>query len=213
MRYLKRYEKLLTKTLFKKVLVSHDFLTKFLREDDWSFIIKSHALVEAAVSEMLTAKIGDDRLHGIFRRLELSNGETGKLAFAKELDLLSSEQRSFVRRLSELRNLLVHNVEKIAFSLDNYVATMDSQQKKAWQSTVIWFSQKEVSKSQWHSIALERPKLALWFSVFMLVGLVNVDSIRFKELTRMVNLSDKNGFVDMNELLGMRLNRKKNSAT
>jgi len=213
MQYLKRYEKLLTKTFAKKLLVSYDFLEKFHEEDDWSFIIKSHSLVEAAVSELLTANIGDDRLHSLFRRLELGNGETGKLAFAKALNLLTSEQRSFVLSLSKLRNQLVHNFENIAFSISDHVAEMDRQQKKAWQTSIIWFSQNEAEKYQWHTIALQSPKLALWFSVFMLVGSINLDSARFKELTRLVNLSDKNGLVGMNELLGTKLKRKKNGAT
>jgi len=38
------------------------------REDDWSFIIKLHALLEAALTALLAAKIGQE-LHATFARL------------------------------------------------------------------------------------------------------------------------------------------------
>lgn len=113
---MKRYVKFVIDSFADRIRVSADFLLKLFNEDDWSFVIKSNALVEAVISELLTAKAGDDRLHSLFRRLDLSNVESGKLAFAKALDLLTSEQRQFIRRLSELRNSLVHNVEGLSFS-------------------------------------------------------------------------------------------------
>ena len=73
--------------------------------DDWSVLIKSHALVEGAVSSMLSAAL-DPRLRKVFSLLELGKDSTGKLEFAKALDMLTSEQRAFVRELSKMRNLV-----------------------------------------------------------------------------------------------------------
>lgn len=88
-----------------------DALTKFYAEDDWSFVIKSHALIERAVTGMLIETTGDDRLKRTFERLPLSYEEMGKLSVAKEFDVLTKPQRRFIRTLSQLRNNLVHKVK------------------------------------------------------------------------------------------------------
>ena len=65
------------------------FLNLLIKEDDWSFIIKLHALVEAAVSHLL-ASICGDRLLDIFTRLELSS----------DTILLQAKLQSFIQKLS-----------------------------------------------------------------------------------------------------------------
>ena len=64
------------------------FLYGLLKEDDWSFVIKGHAFVEAAVSHLLVTAIGKNELSRVVSNLELGNLRTGKLAFAEALDLL-----------------------------------------------------------------------------------------------------------------------------
>ena len=86
--------------------VPKGFFETLKAEDDWSFVIKSHALIEAACAEFLTARFGDYELLEVFSRLELSNKRTGKIAFLKELSLLNDDERRFVTELSELRNVL-----------------------------------------------------------------------------------------------------------
>ena len=76
--------------------------------DDWSFVIKVHALIEAAVSHLLAEVAGQPALLDVFTQLELSNGRTGKIAFAKALECLEDYERGSIRKLSELRNQLVH---------------------------------------------------------------------------------------------------------
>lgn len=67
------------------------FLVNLLiKEDDWSFIIKLHALVEAAVSHLLATICGEELLT-VFTRLQLSSETVGKLAFAKALHTLDTD--------------------------------------------------------------------------------------------------------------------------
>jgi hypothetical protein len=106
------------------------FLNLLVKEDDWSFIIKLHALVEAAVSHLL-ATICGDKLLGIFTRLELSSDTVGKLAFAKVLDVLDSDERTFIRKLSEIRNSFAHDVRQAGATLAAYVARLNKDQLKA----------------------------------------------------------------------------------
>ena len=79
-------------------------------ENDWSFVIKAHALAEAAVSHLLTEAVKRPELSDLFSRLDMSNKTTGKAAFVKALGLLGEEERRFVSAFSELRNRLVHDV-------------------------------------------------------------------------------------------------------
>jgi hypothetical protein len=92
------------------------------REDDWSFVIKSHAFLEAALTHLLADHLGKADLLPVFAYLETSNVRTGKLAFVKAFDLLDKGARRFIHTLSELRNDLVHEVGNVNFSFSSYVA-------------------------------------------------------------------------------------------
>ena|SRR5437660_11669723 len=64
------------------------FCLALLQENDWSFVIKLHALLETAVSQLLVHALGGEELVDVFSALEMSNTKTGKLAFVKTLGLL-----------------------------------------------------------------------------------------------------------------------------
>ena len=87
---------------------------------DWSFVIKLHALLETAVSQLLVHSLARKELADVFASLEMSHTKTGKLAFVKALDLLPKAHLDFIRALSELRNQLAHRVENVSFTLTEY---------------------------------------------------------------------------------------------
>src|SRR5882672_547760 len=107
------------------------FVNLLLKEDDWSFVIKLHALVEAAVAHTLAATCGE-KLLDVFSRLELGSSTIGKLAFAKALDLLDEGERKFIRRLSEIRNSFAHDVRQAGRTLADYVSKLDKNQLKSF---------------------------------------------------------------------------------
>ncbi|MBC2605747.1 hypothetical protein [Pelagicoccus albus] len=113
-----------------------DFLIKLLEEDDWSFVIKSHALIEASVTNLLIRRIGEPEMTKFVKRMPLSDSESGKVVLLKDLGLLDSGLRSFIRWYSELRNKLVHNLEHIDFQLESHFASLDPNQKKSWKKKV-----------------------------------------------------------------------------
>jgi hypothetical protein len=113
-----------------KLGLSSDFFKRLLQEDDWSFVIKLHALLEAVCSDLLTHRLAEPGLAGIVSRLELSNKTFGKMAFIKELELLDEESRRFISTLSEWRNNFVHNVQNCNASLSAIVDKMDSNELK-----------------------------------------------------------------------------------
>jgi hypothetical protein len=101
------------------------FLVSLWKEDDWSFVVKIHSLVEAAVTQRITAAVGDARLSPVFERLQLSHEKTGKLGFAKALGLLQPAELRYIHALAELRNRLVHYIDQVRFSFADYFASLD----------------------------------------------------------------------------------------
>lgn len=108
------------------------FFDSLVKEDDWSLVIKCHALLESATSRMLTLYFGKRCLGEIFTRMELSNRLTGKAAFISQLELIGRHQRAFISHLSELRNQLVHNVSNTCVSLPDLLYSLPAQKRSGY---------------------------------------------------------------------------------
>lgn len=105
--------------------VATGFFESLYDEDDWSFVIKLHALLESACTHLLNFHFTEPELADTFSRLELSGKPVGKTAILGKLGLLGKEHRRYVSALSELRNDLVHDIRNSSFSLDQYVSELD----------------------------------------------------------------------------------------
>lgn len=165
------------------------YLQMLLQEDDWSFVIKIHALVEAAVSQQLASKI-DKRLLQIFQRLELSDARSGKIKFAEALGLLPKDHCRFIQKLSELRNSLVHDISKTDFTFRTYLDSLDKNQRKAFIDWVVAFSTKE-ARSGWIQNATEDPKIPIWLFAINVVTYTTLTSIKANLDREMQNLAYK----------------------
>jgi hypothetical protein len=167
------------------------FLERLKTEDDWSFIIKVHAVIEAAVSHLLCSALGKDTLADVFSHLDLSDKRRGKMAFAAALDLLEKPDRRFVRSLSELRNALVHDVTNVGFSLSKHVAAMDSNKFSAFVKNFDSFSMgglvplggKDVPPEE---VFRREPKTAIWWSAMLTVAIIYLVKVteRFRSETK-----------------------------
>jgi hypothetical protein len=158
----------------------HEILYRLLKDDDWSLVIKSHAMLEAIVTNLIIAKTKEAQLKSIVERLPLHDSQIGKLAITKQYGLLTNGQLRFIRRASELRNELVHKLENIDFRFENYVASMDGNQRKAWSESLTWHSLGTEAAEAWAKAAVDNTKVAFWFSIFMLVTIVVLDSESLK---------------------------------
>ena len=166
--------------------VRNGFFSDLLKEDDWSFIIKSHALLESACAEILTEHSGVPEMINIYSRLELSAKTTGKIAFLKAFDLTIDRERRFITSLSELRNLLVHNVRNTTFNLFDHVAGLDKNQKKIFIESFgyAYLENDEQGKefiSQPQRV-IDMPKESIWLSLKYVLGIISVqiNSIRLE---------------------------------
>ncbi len=144
------------------------FFQSLLKEDDWSFVIKAHALIEGAVSQQLSITL-DSLLHKIFRHLELGDARTGKMIFAEALGLLSKDECTYIRKLSELRNLLVHDIRTTDFKFKAHIDSLDDNQRKAFLKWVVSYAAKD-ARNQWLNNARENAKFYIWlFSITMVM--------------------------------------------
>lgn len=130
-------------------------------EDDWSFVIKAHALVEATITHLLTAAV-DARLRGVFERLELSNSQTGKAVFAEKLGLIGEAERKFIRWFSELRNSLVHDVRNVTFTFETYSERLDKNQRSVFSDAVSGFLDAGPLRDQYKDLTVKHPQVAVW---------------------------------------------------
>ena len=134
-----------------KLSLPNNFFKKLLEEDDWSFIIKLHALIEAACTDLLMFHFDEPGLKNIISRIELGNKSVGKLSFIKELDLLGENYRKYIFSLSEWRNKFVHNVQNCNALLTDAVNLME---KGALKKFAIDFSPYETTLQKFNNSKL-----------------------------------------------------------
>lgn len=120
LQYMKEFE--------QRIGVRSGFFNELTREDDWSFVIKLHAFVEACLTNAICAVLGRPELEDVVSRLDTSNNQSGKLAIVKRLGMLNKPQRRFVAVLSELRNDLAHNARSVDFSFKQHMAAMPERE-------------------------------------------------------------------------------------
>ncbi len=126
------------KDLQAELGVTPAFFNSLLEEDDWSFVIKLHSLIEAAATHLLVEVLDKPKAKDVISFLELSNSRTGKIAFLDSMDLLDSNSRRFIQKLSEVRNKLVHNVANVNLSLEEFVANLPEADKKGFNKAFNW---------------------------------------------------------------------------
>lgn len=69
-------------TLETEIGIASGFFERLLQDgDDWSFVIKLHALAEAALTHLLTAAVGREELSDLFSSLPMADSRRGKLGY------------------------------------------------------------------------------------------------------------------------------------
>ena len=139
-------------------------------ENDWSFIIKLHALVEATVSHLLTEQLHRPELAELFARLDISNKTTGKAAFVELLALLDKPERRFMSSLSELRNKLVHDVRNVGFDLTRHIDNLSKEQRNAFLNNFNLLSTEITDDVR--NLFRHDPRQALWYSGMAFLGVI-----------------------------------------
>jgi hypothetical protein len=152
------------------------FYIKLLEDDDWSFTIKLHSLIETAISFALSESIkiafnkyypeGNIDLLRAFTLMETSNKNTGKLAFLKGLDIPHSNYRGFIMHLSQMRNKMIHNISNVGMSIKEYYDSLVTD-KDDFRDKMTFtidgdtsYKDKKLNKNQLFDLY---PKVAIWY--------------------------------------------------
>lgn len=120
------------RTLEEELQLPTGFSKSLLKLDDWTFVVKGWAFFESILELLIWSKL--DHLPNEFRkvisRIDSGNMKTGKLAFAKSLELLGPKEWKFMQSLAELRNLVAHGINHIQFDFVGHLAAQDEKTQK-----------------------------------------------------------------------------------
>lgn len=172
--------------LVKELGLPESFYAELLGEDDWSFIIKLHALMEAAVTGLIVAALGQKELHNLISRLELSNKTTGKMAFVKALSLLEDDYRRFISTLSQIRNHFVHDVSNVGMSLKEYIAQSDKldsvTEAFCFGKDKVEFDERKLVNKEYMR---EDPKEVIWTTAAVCLGVIYVKKLNKTDIWKL----------------------------
>ena len=126
--------KLMSGFLQNSLGVPSNFFVNLARDDDWSFIIKLNAVIEAAFIHLLVSHFADERLREVILALDNGDKSRGRLAFVSALDLIPSECRDFVVQLGRIRNPLAHGIRHVEFNIKK---DMDKERRKNLKKAIL----------------------------------------------------------------------------
>ncbi|MFT5715864.1 MAG: hypothetical protein ACI9T7_000037 [Oleiphilaceae bacterium] len=150
------------------------FFQSLLKEDDWSFVIKLHALLEAATGHLLVEHFDDERLVDVIAHLEMSNQRTGKVALLKSMGLISSDYKRFIVSLSELRNSLVHEIRNVNFSFKEMVSKYSDKEFQNFMKRFgLFLSPDKLNEKMNIEIVKTDPKLLIFSSSVAVLTLIH----------------------------------------
>ena len=112
----------------KQLGLDTNLILSLQKEDDWSFIIKCHSLIEAVINHSLSRHINNQDFDRHLRSLNL-NGRSGRVELSSNLNILKPELKKFVEAFSEIRNEFVHSIESINSSISSYFDGLNNDQK------------------------------------------------------------------------------------
>jgi hypothetical protein len=110
-------------------------------QSDWAFFIQLSAYVELLLSSGIKSHFEEESLDSSFERLPLIDSGFGKTHIAKSVGLITKDHEKFIQRLAEIRNVLAHDFKALDFTLNEYVDSMDKNQKKSFIKQVSYMGE------------------------------------------------------------------------
>ena len=160
------------KELEREIGLSPGFFERISAEDDWSFVIKLHALIERCVTSLIVRRTEGLGLDGVVKRLRFNDTKTGQLAVARDLQLLSPEYIGFIRAMCEIRNDYVHDVNFLSMPLSKYIEKHSSRADLARRVCRLMASQASLQGNILPVTTLfcQHPKVALQIAAMNLLA-------------------------------------------
>lgn len=178
-----------------------NFLAKLLDDDDWSFVIKSHSLIESLVTEIIIEKLNEPILKSFIERLPLHGDEISKIRIIKTYDLLSKGQITFIAKLSIIRNNIVHKFENLSFTFDNYQRDLNKDNLKNWKNALLESNSNKELQNKLSELVDKDPKIAVWLTLssFINYSLSLIHQLKInKQIEAESNLTTQSLLKDLN---------------
>lgn len=185
--------------VLKELLEKSNFLVKLLLDDDWSFVIKSHSLIESLITELIINKIDEVEIKKVIERMPLHNDTVSKMEIVKIYKLLSIDERNFIINLTEIRNKIVHKYENINFSFETYINELsDKNKRKRWREIHLWESMSKETKDKIEKSIYTNPKIAIWLALTMFVinSLEKITISKSEKITKEIAIKNSKIIVD-----------------
>jgi hypothetical protein len=121
-------------SLTKKLGLPEGFLLELLKDDDWSFVVKAHGVLEVALRKAVSencfsvARRRDEARLARYASDLPFDGRTSKLALAEAFGLVSADAIKQMRALSRMRNLFVHDITRVGLSIRTLVADLPDKE-------------------------------------------------------------------------------------
>ncbi len=158
------------------------FCDELLYENDWSFVIKLHALLESALNELLVSELDNPKLKKFVTKLAIQ-GRSGKISLAEELNILSKEEKEFIIALTSMRNQFAHVVRCVGTTIPIYLKSLDPAERKKINSCLGLEKFKNISDSSLSQAISENPRVPI------IVNAVNVLTSIFIKIEHGIKLS------------------------
>lgn len=166
----------LVRELERKLRLPEKFALNILKEgDDWSFVIKLHSFLEAALTQLIIKALGKEELEDMIGELEMIK----KIEYTKSLSLLSKEARRFIYMLSKIRNFFVHNIESISLNLLKYIKDLNSDQLRNFIKAMR-FAIKETleingDKVERDDFIKDVPRITVWICAYTVIQEISAE--------------------------------------
>jgi hypothetical protein len=167
------------------------FYNALLAEDDWSFIIKLSALFEAASGQALGAKLQHPEIENELAYLEQSK----KINLITKLDIITKEQSTFLIKLCELRNKLVHNICEVTFDFEAHTSNFDKRAKRSFAKVYGHgidenFTVDGVSFNR-TDFTVENSKMAMWITAQEILACLHADITHSADIGKVNEIGQK----------------------
>jgi hypothetical protein len=166
--------------------------------NDWSFVIKAHALLESVVCQLIGAHLQRPSLDAVLaQRVQMED----RIEMLKALDLVDGADRTMMRLLGKIRNHLVHNVQQTDFTFAEYFANRDNRRNfveafgRNWPDPVAGGTSRE-------QFVVANPRLVVWMSLMEVIiatlkakgaaeGAARLDALRRERIWALSNAAGK----------------------
>lgn len=138
------------------------FCLGLLKDDDWSFVIKIHALIETSLTRLLCAIVEPEPLKELIVTLDVSGGRFSKVTLLKHLNAIQGHEVKAIREISKIRNRFVHNIKYVGFDLTRYIADLPLPERDEFARNTLAFAFDEDPPKAERDKAISEPKTHLW---------------------------------------------------